>query len=538
MSESSPPQPEPSDSVDELEFGDSELGESIGDSDLSNPHEEHPVISRLNRGVTLGSGARGGGLWLGLSSVGVQVFQFGISLVMARLLLPSQFGETALVYSLTGFAAIFTDLGLGAAVVQARRVTENLITTAFWLNALTGLFLTLLVAGLARPLAEIYHEPQLEGLLIVSSLDFVLTVGTVQLALLERTFHFRKIAIIETTVTIVGLAAMPLADLAGFGIYSLVIGPLVNTVMLSVWLWAAVPWRPSLQASRSAMRQLWVFSRGLVGFTAVNYWARNLDNVLLGGRVPRATLGEYNRAYNLMMIPVGQVGGVFMRGLYPVLSRMQDDPRRMGDAFVRAMQAAIGGLSFPITFTFAATAPAFIVVCYGTRWAHAVPLLEILSLAAVPQIIGAGVGGPLRAVGETGLMLKLGLGGTASAALAIVIGLHWGATGVAVAILVRAWLWLVITMVPLARIFERSLLAVIRPLLLSALPGLMMGAGEFAVRLAAGHRFPLWQVLLLQIAVGVAIFVLVMWRSQSVAASFVREQSTMAWRGVRRRILT
>jgi O-antigen/teichoic acid export membrane protein len=496
--------------------------------------EDHPVLQRLKLDVSLGAAARSGGLWLILSSVGAQASQFFVSILMAHLLLPSQFGETALVYSLAGFAVLFTDLGLGAAVVHARHVTEELLATAFWLNAVTGLALTFLVAGLALPIANLYSQPQLTGLLVLASFNFVLSLGTVQLALLERTFNFRKIAVIETVSAVVGYIVMPIAVLLGCGVYSLVIGPLVTTVLTSAWLWRAARWTPSLRTTRTALRQLWGFSRALVGFNAVNYWARNLDNVLLGATVSRSALGDYNRAYNLMMIPVAQVGGVFMRGMYPVLARMRDDPARMGRAYLRATATGVGAFSFPITFTFAATAPAMISVLYGNAWKGAIPLLELLSLAAVPQILGSSVGGPCRAAGRNDILFKLSIAGTVATVFAIVMGLPWGASGVATAILIRSWIWLPITMSPLARIFMMPLHRVMWPLIISALPALCMGVAELAVRLTLSGQTAAWEVFLLQLTAGGIIFFFSMWRSDSEAAQLMRRRAAVVWRTVRR----
>ena len=281
---------------------------------------EHPVLERLTSGITLAEGARRGGAWMAGASLGTQVFQFMVSILMARLLFPGQFGEAAIVYSIAGFAQIFTDLGIGAAVVHAKRVTEDLLSSAFWLNALTGIGLTLLLCALSVPLSMIYGQPRLVGLMIVVSLNFTLSFGTVPLALLERSFNFPRIAVIETGSSVIAIVAAPVFVVLGFGVYSLVLGPLVGTIVLSVWLWAAVWWWPRRWASRRAIHELWAFSRGLVGFNAVNYWARNLDNVLLGGTVSSAQLGEYNRSYNLMMIPVGQIGAVLVRVLYPALT--------------------------------------------------------------------------------------------------------------------------------------------------------------------------------------------------------------------------
>jgi O-antigen/teichoic acid export membrane protein len=488
--------------------------------------QEHPVVARLARDITLAEGARQGGAWIGAAQAASQVFQFAISIITARLLLPSQFGEAALVFAVASFAQIFTDLGLSAAIVHARRVTEDLLCSAFWLNAGTGLGLTLLFSALAVPISMIYGEPRLVSLLILASLNFTLACGGVQIALLERSFNFRRLAIIETVTNVIGLITVPIAAVAGLGVYSLLLGPLLTTATLSAALWLDVRWWPSRGASRAALRQLWNFSRGLVGFNAVNYWSRNVDNLLLGAAVSTSELGKYSRSYNLMLIPVGQISIVMTRVLYPALARMRDEPARMARAWSRAVSATAGTLALPLTLTMAATAPAFVHVVYGPRWTGMVPVLEILSLAAVPQIIGAATGGPYRAADRTGLLFRLGTLITVITVLAIAAGLPWGITGVAVAILINSWLCLPLVVSPLARIWGVPTRRLLLPIVTASGPGLLIAAGELAVRFAVPSETRPSVVLALQLLVGGGLYVAAMWRSDSELAQAGRARIT------------
>ena len=165
-------------------------------------------------------------------------------------------------------------------------MTEELLSSAFWLSAFTGLGLTIATCALAFPLASLYGQPALVGLLIVVSLNFTVSCGAVHLALLERSLNFRRIAVIETVCALVATVAAPIAALFGLGVYSLVLGPLLlGTCLSTLLLWANVRWLPRRWASLEAIRELWRLSGGLVGFNAVNYWSRNLDNLLLGATV-------------------------------------------------------------------------------------------------------------------------------------------------------------------------------------------------------------------------------------------------------------
>ena len=231
--------------------------------------QDHPAIGALAQDFTLKQGAQHGAAWLAGARVTVQVIQFMVSIVTARLLLPAEFGEAALALAIIAFAQLFTDLGLAAAIVHTRTVTTELLTTAFWLNIGAAAALAVIVAVLAYPFSRLYGNASLFPLLLLASLNFAVTRGAVQTALLERTFNFKRLAIIETTAQTVGIIFVPVAALLGLGAASLVLGPIIATALLSVGLWASVPWRPSGRPSRKMLRELWQFSRGLVGFNTL-----------------------------------------------------------------------------------------------------------------------------------------------------------------------------------------------------------------------------------------------------------------------------
>lgn len=480
-----------------------------GDERASAPDtEEAAILATLERDVTLAQGATQGAAWLGSSRVVAQIFQFFVSLITARLLLPAEFGEAALVLAVAAFAVLFTDLGLAPAIVHTRRATEEILATAFWLNFGTGVALTLLLSALAYPLSLLYGQPSLLPLMVLASANFTLSASVVQTALLERTFNYRPLATRETAAQLVGIGSMPIAAAAGMGAESLVLGPLVTTILRTTFLWLRVPWRPHTRPTKRAALELWRFARGLMGFNTVNYWSRNVDTLLLGGTVSTAALGQYNRAYTLTAMPVQQMSQVVARVLFPALTRLRDEPRRLGRAWMRSISAA-ALITFPATITLTATAPALVPVLYGSRWNGTVPILQLLGIASIPQIIGASSGAVYRAVGRTGLLFRVGLINALLGVVAILAGLPWGTHGVATGVLIQSFVGLPIAVGPIARHVGfpvRELLPVVKPCI-------ALAAGEFAVRWLAPDSLAAWEMLVLQLAAGGLLFVLVLART-------------------------
>jgi O-antigen/teichoic acid export membrane protein len=482
-------------------------GTTLAEDDLS---QQHPVLQRLRmNGVSVGTGARQGAMWAVGSRVGSQIIQFLGTIVTARLLMPDDYGVTAVVFPIIAFANIFNSLGLGSTVIHARRVTEPLLSTAFWINFVMGLALTGIVAGLSIPLSHLFGIPQLVPLLCLASLLFTVNVSVVQVSLLERTLRFKQVAIVETACMSTGIAVTVVTAALGAGPFSLILGPLANQVSLSIVMWLVVRWRPRALPDRASMRQFWTMSRGITGFSVLNFWSRNADNLLLARVVTLAELGNYNRAYNLMRLPVLQMNTMMSRVLFPALTRLRDDRVRLSNAWLRALSTA-GAATAPMAIGMAVAAPALVEVLFGPRWLGMVTVLELLALSALPQTLTTTVAAVLRATGATDTLFRLGLLTAAMSITAILIGLRWGTIGVATALAVKFYLETLVSLRVSLRhtaLRWRDLVRAMGPIWLACAA---LGGAGLAVRFSTGDDLPAWQVLLAQIAAGGTAYIAVL----------------------------
>jgi PST family polysaccharide transporter len=468
---------------------------------------QHPVLRRLQREGGVGAGVRRGGLWAIGGKLSGQLIQFAGTIVTARLLTPDDYGKAAIILPLTAFAAIFTSLGLGSAVIHDRRVTEKLLSTAFWVNAVTGLLMTALVAALSTPLAMLFGVPLLAPLLLVASLNFTLSLNVVHTALLERTLRFKQIAVLEIICSVVSIGTVVATALAGAGPFSLVFGPLAYTIVRTILSWCVVRWFPRARPDRASIRELWTYTRGITGFNILIFWSRNADNLLLARVATQAELGLYSRAYNLMKLPVDQMQVLMGRVLFPALTRLRDDRPRLGQAWLRALTVA-GTVTAPITIGMAVAAPAMIEVLFGERWLGMVPVLQLLAVSALPQTLTATVGSLMRATGATDELFRLGVVISALSLVAMVIGLPWGTVGVATALAIKFYLETVIFARPCLRetgLTWRQLLRALRGVWVSCLA---LAAAGLVVRVPFSDVWPAWQVLLAQAAAGGAAYLL------------------------------
>lgn len=397
-------------------------------------------------------------------------------IALARLLVPADFGLAAGVLTISAFALLFVDLGIGPAVVQRKDVSEELLASAFWLNALAGVGLTLLLAACSPLVAAFFHHDVLVPLTCLVSLNFTLSLGVVHLALLERGFRFRAVGAIDAASAVTGMAVSVLAAWLGAGVYALALGPLSATVTTTVLCWAAVPWRPRHFASRPALGELWAFSSWASGFNLVNYWSRNADNLFIGHSTGAEALGFYSKAYNLMLLPVTQATQVLARVMLPAFATMQDDVVRLRMAYRRYLRLSVL-LTAPVIAGLVAVAPVLLPVMWGARWQPAVPLLQILALSALPQCLMGTTGALYQSLGRTRQMFVVGAAVSALTVVSFAIGIHWGARGVAVAWLVRCWVLAPWVMSAAGRLVGLSAVRIGADGLRTALAAGLMGGG-------------------------------------------------------------
>ncbi len=453
------------------------------------PSPEHPVLARLRGEGALGAQVRRGVASAAVTRVVMAVVTFGGQIVLMSLLLPADFGLVALGLVVTGFATLLSGLGLTAAVVQTRRVTDRLLTTAFWLSAGVGLTTTAVVAALAPLVARAYGEPMVGPLLQVSALAFALNLSIVPTALLERSLRFGTIGTVDVAASLAGLGTSIALAVAGLGPYALVIGPLAQVVVLTLSTFAITRWLPRGLPGRAELGQLWRFGRGVTGANLLYFTSRNVDTVLLGLTVPTAALGLYSRAYNIMMLPLTQVTHVLTRVLLPAYSQMQDDLPRLRRAWLTTVRASLL-LGLPVGLGVAATAPAFVEAAYPPRWLPMVPVLVLLASSLPPQLVARNFGSVYQSLGRTGLQFRVAVLGTVVTVVGVLAGLPWGITGVATALLVTSFARFGIGLRPLLRMLgmrPSELWRAVRGLLLAGavLAGAAVGAGFLAADLPA-----------------------------------------------------
>jgi O-antigen/teichoic acid export membrane protein len=379
-----------------------------------------------------GRSVRGGAFSLAGETLSF-VLRIASTAILARLLMPAEFGLVGMVTALTGFAHIFKDLGLSDATIQNPDVGHDKVSALFWINAAVGLALMLAVAGASPLISAFYREPRLTGIALALSSCFVFSGLTVQhQALLYRQMRFGQMAVVNVAANALSLGVGIGFALAGAGYWALAAKEISLTAFRAAGVWLATGWVPGRPRRTAGVSPLLKFGRDVTGFNVINYFARNMDNLLIGRRWGPAPLGLYDRAYQLMLMPLSQLRTPTTRVGMSGLSALQGDSARYSGYYSKLL-SVLCFLYMPIVVYLGVYSRPVIRLVLGDQWTGAADIFRILALAGFIQPAAGTADLVLVSRGETRRYFHLGLASAVTIVLAIVIGVRRGPVGVATA---------------------------------------------------------------------------------------------------------
>lgn len=352
--------------------------------------------------------------------------------VMSRILTPRDFGLVSMVSAVTACLTMFSGLGLSAATIQRQDVDHRQMSTLFWVNTALGAGMALMTAGIAPVVAWFYHDPRLIRITIAVGSGYLIAGPGVQhQALLKRQMRFAAVTLIDAGACCVATVVGILLAWSGLGYWSLVLMQLAATLAGTVAAWMACGWRPGLPARRAGIRSMVVFGGNLTIFTFLNYIIRNCDNILIGWRWGPEALGFYSRAYQLLLLPIAQIVGPAGNVATPSLSRLQNDPIRYRNYYIRALKV-IAYVTMPAIVFAGIFSGEIVAVVLGPQWHMTSTIFSILAISAVLQPVLSTVGWVYLSLDRTKTMALWGVISCPVMIAAFVIGLPWGPIGVAI----------------------------------------------------------------------------------------------------------
>src|SRR5215831_2417200 len=394
-------------------------------------HKESRDLGRL--------ALRGGAVSVA-TQYGNGVLQIAAAVILARLLTPEDFGLVAIVTVLTSFAPLRIDLGLGDATTQRSKITRGQVSSLFWLSSGSGLAIAVVVAACSPLIAWIYREPRLEMIALYSAVTFVLWgVSNQHLALLRRTMQFARIAKIVILSTLVGIAIAIFMAICGYGYWALVLRPIATSLCIAIGAWLVCRWRPGFPVFDSEVKSMVRFGLHVVGFSVTYTVAKSTDRIGLGLFYSDDVVGYYQNAIGLYdnsilstLVQLHTVGSA-------ALSKLQSNPVALRQKY----EAALSALAFfvmPTAAILSVTAQDLTVILLGEKWRAAGLLLSIIALRGIFQVVEGSQGWLHLSIGRADRWRNWGVVSLVVQVVAVLGGLPFGATGVAVAVVLTSLL--------------------------------------------------------------------------------------------------
>lgn len=405
------------------------MPESLKPSSEQSDRDRYFRTDRLNADLKKRS-VRGGAVTLAAQACKFTL-QMGSTVILARLLAPQDYGLVGMVTAVTGFIVLFKDMGLSMATIQKAEINHRQISNLFWVNVAVSLLLTLVTCAISPAIAWFYNEPRLILITIVSTIGFLFGGLTVQhQALLNRQMQFTALAAIDVGAMCFGVVSAVVLAWYGIGYWALVVMQIAIAIAQTIGVWVMCRWRPSLPSRNSDVRSLLAFGGNITGFNVINYFSRNLDNILIGRYWGAQQLGLYAKAYQLLLMPLQQINAPIAAVALPALSRLAETPDRYRLAYLRILEK-LTMLTMPGIVLMFATSDWIVSLLLGSQWMEASRIFSLLAIVALTQPVANTTGWLFITQGRTQHMLQWGIVGGSLAIASILAGLPWGAVGVA-----------------------------------------------------------------------------------------------------------
>ncbi len=372
--------------------------------------------------------------WTIAGNLGKHVVGLGLSVLLARLLQPRDYGLLGMVWVFVTILQALQDLGFGQAIVHFHKDDESVMPTYWSTTFLLGMTLAALNYLAAPLVADFYHEPRLTALLRALSAVFVLSSFTsVGTGIMTRSFRFRELTIIETVATVVGGIVAVVMAFRGFGVWSLVANLLVYGFVQAGLMCRAVPPRATMHLRKDVLTRVLRYGLPLTGAGMLHQFYDNADYLVVGRMAGAVSLGYYTLAFRLATMAHEKISVVVNKVAFPSFAAMQHDTHEVVEHWF-AVSRAVSLINFPLMLMLFVNAKDVLFVVFGEKWQPAVVPLRFLCVVGLLRSLVHVILHIFSALGKTNSRLQFGILNAVLMPVAFVIGCkYWGLAGVGLA---------------------------------------------------------------------------------------------------------
>jgi len=350
----------------------------------------------------------GGFVWSFLQKSGTQIMSFVISIVLARILMPSDYGVIAMITVFTNIALVFINTGFSSAIIQKKDLSDKDINTMFYSGMMLSYVLYAILFFAAPYIAVFYKEPTLTKLLRVESLIVVIGAAySVQQALIRRNLQFKKSFVCGIVgVVVQGIVGIVLA-LRGFGPWALVYGTVIHYVVVCIIMWIVVEWKPGFQFSTESFRKMFSFSSKMLAAGLLDSLFNNIRSIIIGAKYSSADLAYYNKGNQFPTLIMTQVDGAITTVLFSSLSKFQSDWERGLQVLRRSLKTSLY-VCTPLMAGMCAVADPMIRILLTDKWEDSIVYVRLVAIICMFWPMSA-QRHALNSLGKSGVSLKMNI---------------------------------------------------------------------------------------------------------------------------------
>ncbi|NLL02118.1 MAG: lipopolysaccharide biosynthesis protein [Mollicutes bacterium] len=457
---------------------------------MSNPINKTKVISSL--------------FWKLMERGGTQGIQFIVQIILARLLLPEDFGAIAIVMVFISLAQVFVHSGLNTALIQSKDVDDVDFSSVFYLSLFVAALLYILIYFTAFFTADFYRDPILIPVLRVLALTlFFGAFNSIQNAYISRNMMFKKLFYSSVGAILISGTTGIIAAYMGFGVWALVIQQLINQISITIIMWFTVKWRPKLIFSIKRVTKLFSFGWKLLASSLLNALYVDIRTLIIGRFYTPSVLGYYNRGQQFPKVIVSNISGSIQSVMLPTLSANQDNTKRVKEMMRRAIKTS-SFMIFPMMIGMAVVAEPLVKIVLTDKWLPAVPFLQIFCASYALMPIHTANLQAINALGRSDIFLRLEIIKKIIGLIILVISLQFGVYAIALGQVISGIISTFINAYPNKELlfysYKEQWIDIMPSLLLSIVMGSIVYLFNFLYLQA-------WKILFLQVALGAIFYI-------------------------------
>lgn len=420
-------------------------------------------------------------VWSAIERFSIQIVQFIVQIIIARLLLPKDYGLIGMLAIFIAISQTFIDGGFANALIQRKNRDEIDFSTVFYFNLIVGIILGILFFLASGIISNFYSLPELRPIIRIMSINLViLALQVVHKAKLTINIDFKtqaKASLISVVIS--GIIGVYMAY-NGYGVWSLVVNITLNNLLQTSLLWYILKWKPLRVFSRDSFNRLFSFGSKILASNLLHTLYLNLYTMIIGKVFSATSLGYYTRADQFAQFPSSNITGILQRVTYPILSSIQDDDKRLKSIY-RDYVRLFTFIVFPLMIGFAAIAKPFIIIVLTEKWLGVVPLLQILCIYYMWYPINAIHQNLMQVKGRSDLFLKLEFIKKTIGIGLLFISLPFGLNYLAWSLVAYALVSLALNTYYAAKLIDFSILQQLKDISRIFILSVIMGIGVYCV---------------------------------------------------------